>query len=129
MVSRNCDGILVSPMREEEPRDTTVMVSLAIVIGASVVFIVLLLAVVSLAFYRWDLDTIQLELSTKFIKVSQYLEKAHAKASPSAFTLWIIWRHYAEQWLLKSEPLSAKLIIDRSLDLCRTKSPVSDTLV
>ena len=58
VVSRNCDGILVSPMREEEPRDTTVMVSLAIVIGASVVFIVLLLAVVSLAFYRWNLDTI-----------------------------------------------------------------------
>ena len=68
VVSRNCDGILVSPMREEEPRDTTVMVSLAIVIGASVVFIVLLLAVVSLAFYRWNLDTIQLELSTKFPK-------------------------------------------------------------
>ena len=82
VVSRNCDGILVSPMREEEPRDTTVMVSLAIVIGASVVFIVLLLAVVSLAFYRWNLDTIQLELSTKFTKVSQYLEKARAKASP-----------------------------------------------
>ena len=74
-------------MREEEPRDTTVMVSLAIVIGASVVFIVLLLAVVSLAFYRWNLDTIQLELSTKFTKVSQYLEKARAKASSLSFLL------------------------------------------
>ena len=59
VVSRNCDGILVSPMREEEPRDTTVMVSLAIVIGASVVFIVLLLAVVSLAFYRYRYNTIR----------------------------------------------------------------------
>merc|ERR1719225_1272007 len=52
VLSRNCDGILVSPMREEELRDTTVMVSLAIVIGASVVFVVLLIAVMSLAFYR-----------------------------------------------------------------------------
>ena len=53
VLSRNCDGILVSPMREEELRDTTVMVSLAIVIGASVVFVVLLIAVMSLAFYRY----------------------------------------------------------------------------
>ena len=52
VVSRNCDGILVSPMREEELRDTTVMVSIAIVIGASVVFIILLIAVMGLAFYR-----------------------------------------------------------------------------
>ena len=52
MVSRNCDGILVSPMREEEIRDTTVMVSLAIVVGATVVFAILLIAVISLAFYR-----------------------------------------------------------------------------
>ena len=52
VVSRNCDGILVSPMREEELRDTTVMVSIAIVIGASVVFVILLIAVMGLAFYR-----------------------------------------------------------------------------
>lgn len=52
VVSRNCDGILVSPMREEELKDTTVMVSIAIVIGASVVFAVLLVAVMGLAFYR-----------------------------------------------------------------------------
>ena len=52
MVSRNCDGILVSPMREEELKDTTVMVSLAIVLGASIIFILLLIAVVTLAFYR-----------------------------------------------------------------------------
>ena len=57
MVSRNCDGILVSPMREEArpgagAAGATVMVSLAIVIGASVVFIILLIAVVTLAFYR-----------------------------------------------------------------------------
>lgn len=44
-------------MREEARPGTTaagatVMVSLAIVIGASVVFIVLLIAVVTLAFYR-----------------------------------------------------------------------------
>ena len=94
MVSRNCDGILVSPMREEEPRDTTVMVSLAIVIGASVVFIVLLLAVVSLAFYRWDLDTMQLELSTKFSKVSQYLEKARATACPLFMMPLIVLSHF-----------------------------------
>ena len=48
----NCDGILVSPMREEELKDTTVMVSLAIVLGASIIFILLLIAVVTLAFYR-----------------------------------------------------------------------------
>ena len=53
MVSRNCDGILVSPMREEEIKDTTVMVSLAIIVGASVVFVILLIAVVILAFYRY----------------------------------------------------------------------------
>ena len=41
-------------MREEELKDTTVMVSLAIVIGASVVFVVLLIAVMSLAFYRYS---------------------------------------------------------------------------
>ena len=41
-------------MREEELKDTTVMVSLAIVIGASVVFVVLLIAVMSLAFYRYN---------------------------------------------------------------------------
>ena len=54
VVSRNCDGILVSPMREEELRDTTAMVSLAIVIGASAVFLILLIAVITLAFWRLD---------------------------------------------------------------------------
>ena len=39
-------------MREEELRDTTAMVSLAIVLGTSVVFVLLLLAVMSLAFWR-----------------------------------------------------------------------------
>eukprot|EP00092_Neocalanus_flemingeri_P005720 GFUD01006160.1.p1 GENE.GFUD01006160.1~~GFUD01006160.1.p1 ORF type:complete len:1193 (+),score=156.97 GFUD01006160.1:67-3645(+) len=52
VVSRNCDGILVSPMREEELKDTTAMVSLAIVVGASAVFLILLVAVMSLAFWR-----------------------------------------------------------------------------
>ena len=52
VVSRNCDGILVSPMREEELKDTTAMVSLAIVVGASAVFLILLVAVMTLAFWR-----------------------------------------------------------------------------
>ena len=56
VVSRNCDGILVSPMREEDPgareAGATIMVSLAILVGASVVFFILLIAVVTLAFYR-----------------------------------------------------------------------------
>lgn len=43
-------------MREEELKDTTVMISLAIVIGASVVFVILLIAVVGLAFYRLEMD-------------------------------------------------------------------------
>ena len=94
MVSRNCDGILVSPMREEEPRDTTVMVSLAIVIGASVVFIVLLLAVVSLAFYRWNLDTIQLELSTKFPKFHNIWKKPVLESSPFSLLI-IVLSHFA----------------------------------
>ena len=91
-------------MREEEPRDTTVMVSLAIVIGASVVFILLLLAVVSLAFYRYRYNTIRTvnEIYQSFTIFGE---------SPRSVGHW------------------AKLIIDRSLDLCRTKSPVSDTLV
>ena len=51
VVSKNCDGILVSPMREEELRDNA-MVSLAIVVGASTVFLILLVAVMSLALWR-----------------------------------------------------------------------------
>ena len=54
VVSRNCDGILVAPMREEELKDTTTMVSLAIVVGASAVFFILLIAVMALAFWRLD---------------------------------------------------------------------------
>jgi len=50
-VNRNCDSILVSPMREEELKDNA-MVSLAIVVGATAVFLVLLVAVMSLAFWR-----------------------------------------------------------------------------
>jgi len=50
-VNRNCDSILVSPMREEELKDNA-MVSLAIVVGATGVFLVLLVAVMSLAFWR-----------------------------------------------------------------------------
>ena len=44
-------------MREEDPgareAGATIMVSLAILVGASVVFFILLIAVVTLAFYRW----------------------------------------------------------------------------
>lgn len=50
-VNRNCDSILVSPMREEELKDNA-MVSLAIVVGATGVFLALLVAVMSLAFWR-----------------------------------------------------------------------------
>lgn len=43
-------------MREEDPgareAGATIMVSLAILVGASVVFFILLIAVVTLAFYR-----------------------------------------------------------------------------
>ena len=54
VVSRNCDGILVAPMREEELKDTTAMVSLAIIVGASTVFLILLFAVMALAFWRLE---------------------------------------------------------------------------
>ena len=52
VVSHNCDGILVSPMREGELKETRSMVSLAILVGASAVFLILLIAVMTLAFWR-----------------------------------------------------------------------------
>ena len=56
VLSRNCDGILVAPMREEELKDTTTaMISLAIVVGASTIFLILLIAVMTLAFWRLDI--------------------------------------------------------------------------
>ena len=54
VVSRNCDGILVSPMREGELKDAKAMVSLAIIVGASAVFLIILIVVITLAFWRLD---------------------------------------------------------------------------